>query len=77
MSLNSNARADEAPLTVSSDWFFGTEPQPYAVYYFRFNNNKATSVGIDGDDARAVLDDVSHCLYFFTVYYLRELGYGR
>ncbi len=41
---------DEAPFTASSDWFFGIEPQPYTAHYFRFTNNNATTVSLDGDD---------------------------
>jgi immune inhibitor A len=40
---------DVAPFGVPSDWF-GIEPQPYTAHYFRFNNDKAAEVYIDGDD---------------------------
>ncbi len=38
------------PFAVSSDWFFGIEPQPYTAHYFRFNNDKTAFVTLDGDD---------------------------
>jgi hypothetical protein len=41
---------DEAPFGVPSYWFFGIEPQPYTAHYFRFYNDKAADVFIDGDD---------------------------
>jgi bacillopeptidase F (M6 metalloprotease family) len=46
---------DEAPFAVSSDWFFGIEPQPYTAHYFRFNNKKAVNVLIDGNDFAGTL----------------------
>lgn len=46
---------DPAPITVPSYWFFGIEPQPYTAHYFRFYNNKATDVVIDGDDFAGTL----------------------
>jgi len=41
---------DEAPFDASSNWLFGIEPQPYTAHYFRFHNEKAANVFIDGDD---------------------------
>jgi len=41
---------DEAPFGVSSDWFYGIEPQPYTVHYFRYFNSKAATVYVNGDD---------------------------
>jgi len=41
---------DDAPFAVPSDWFYGIEPQPYTAHYFRYFNNKAATVYIDGDD---------------------------
>lgn len=41
---------DKAPFSVSSDWFYGIEPQPYTAHYFRFNNDKMTKASIDGED---------------------------
>jgi hypothetical protein len=40
---------DKAPFSVSSNWF-GIEPQPYTAHYFRFNNNKAAEVALNGAD---------------------------
>jgi hypothetical protein len=39
-----------APFDVSSDWFFGIEPQPYTAHYFRSNTNGMGKISIDGDD---------------------------
>lgn len=41
---------DEAPFGVSSDWFYGIEPQPYTAHYFRYFNSKAATVYVNGDD---------------------------
>jgi hypothetical protein len=44
----------ESPFEEPSDWFpppdGGYEPQPYTAHYFRFFNDKAAKVYIDGDD---------------------------
>jgi hypothetical protein len=39
-----------APFAISSDWFFGIEPQPYTAHYFRYNSDFATDIMLDGDD---------------------------
>ncbi|MFX1326531.1 MAG: hypothetical protein ACFE91_00105 [Promethearchaeota archaeon] len=39
-----------SPFGVGSDWFYGIEPQPYTAHYIRFNNRKAATLYIDGDD---------------------------
>ena len=41
---------DTEPFAVSSDWFYGIEPQPYTAHYFRFNNDRTAFVRLDGDD---------------------------
>ena len=46
---------DQTPFAVSSDWFFGIEPQPYTAHYFRFNNGTAANVSIDGADFAGTL----------------------
>ncbi|MDY7041373.1 MAG: immune inhibitor A [Chloroflexota bacterium] len=46
---------DETPFGVPSYWFFDIEPQPYTAHYFRFNNDKAADVFIDGDDFSGTL----------------------
>ncbi|MDY7080534.1 MAG: hypothetical protein SXV54_26945, partial [Chloroflexota bacterium] len=46
---------DETPFGVPSYWFFGIEPQPYTAHYFRFNNDGAADVFIDGDDFAGTL----------------------
>lgn len=39
-----------APFSVSSDWFFGIEPQPYTAHYLRFTNEGKVEASLDGDD---------------------------
>lgn len=41
---------DTEPYSVSSDWLFGIEPQPYTAHYFRFNNPRNALLFMDGDD---------------------------
>ncbi|MBN1304470.1 MAG: immune inhibitor A [Anaerolineales bacterium] len=41
---------DQAAFTVPSDWFYEIEPQPYTAHYYRFTNEKAATVLVDGDD---------------------------
>ena len=40
----------ETPFAVSSNWFYGIEPQPYTAHYFRFNNEKTADASIDGEN---------------------------
>ncbi len=44
---------DQAPFAVPSDWL--GDPQPYTAQYYRFNNNKAAEISIDGDDFAGTL----------------------
>ena len=39
---------DEAPFIFPSDWL--GDPQPYTAQYYRFNNRRAATVWIDGED---------------------------
>ena len=41
---------DTVPFGISSDWFFGIEPQPYTAHYFRFTNEADALLSLDGDD---------------------------
>jgi hypothetical protein len=41
---------DTEPFDVSSDWFFGIEPQPYTAHYFRLSNDSPGFLTLDGDD---------------------------
>jgi immune inhibitor A len=45
----------EEPFEVSSDWFYGIEPQPYTAHYFRFNNDRTALLSMDGDDFSGTL----------------------
>ena len=43
------------PFTWDSEWWYGGNPMPYTTQYFRYTNEKATNVFIDGDDFAGTL----------------------
>lgn len=45
---------DKAPFSVYSNWFKKNEPKPFTTHYFRFNNDEAAQVSIDGEDFAGV-----------------------
>jgi len=45
----------QSPFDISSDWFYGIEPQPYTAHYHRYNTNGIGKVSFTGEATTGVL----------------------
>ncbi len=52
------------PFAVTGDWLAGTVPQPYTAHYYAFNNQKAATEFIDGEDFAGTPDPDGAYLWY-------------